>query len=626
MNNFKFSLAACIPAFLLFSCGTTPGGKFKDGDSATAQGIDTTTKYFDFPGATKWDDSWSKENVVVYHWKSEPGGLHPTNNLDAGPTRMVFEYLHRFFVSTDIERLTARPDLLKRMPEPSADGLTWTYELRDEPTWDDGSQLSVDDVIFTLMAWECPYTDDAYARSSIDNVKEIKRDPSNPRKFILVMRQNTIQNEIFLGDVTVMQRKFHDPENVLAKYTLAQFMDDPKFKSTPHPDLEKWAKEFNDPKYGRSPDKINGLGAYKLESWEDMNIVLVKKQNHWTSKLKDPDLYNVAYPEKIIFKVNTDDNAIALELHQQAIDASTWVSTRTLDELSRDSTFTKNYNYAFVPNFDYQFMAMNMKPAAVNRPPFFTDVRVRRAIALLTPVDELNKNYMLGKSTRMVSLVSPNRTNAFDNTLKPIPYDIEKAKQLLDEAGWKDTDGDNIRDKMIDGKKVQFSCEILIASGPVYEHIAADVANAMYPAGIKANVRTLEFGAMNEAVKAHQFDLYLGAWQQSFLAEDYKQIWHSTSYSNGGSNYAGYGNPAADALIDSIRIAIDPVKRVALEKRLQKIVYDDQPYVFLFSSVRKVVIHKRFDNGDIYYEKPGVHLSSLRAMSPGKMAKMTTIN
>jgi peptide/nickel transport system substrate-binding protein len=625
MNNFKISLAACIPALLLFSCGTTPEGKFADGDSSQAQGIDTSVKYIEMPGATKWDESWSKDNVVVYHWKGAPAGLHPTNNLDAAPTRVIFDYLHRFIVAADLERLVTRPDLIKRLPEPSADGLSWTYELRDEPTWDDGSQLSVDDVIFTLMAWECPFTDNAYARSSIDNVKEIKRDASNPRKFILVMKTSYIQNENFMGDVVVMQRKFHDPENVLAKYTIAQFMD-PKFKDTPHPDVEKWAKEFNDPKYGRSPDKMNGIGAYKLESWEDQNIVLVKKQNHWTSRIKNPDIYDTAYPDKIIFKINTDDNAIALELHQQVIDVSSWVSTRSLDELSKDSSFTKNYNYAFVPNFDYQFLGMNLKPAAVNRTPFFTDVRVRRAIAMLTPVDELNKNYMLGKSMRMVSLVSPIRKGVFDNSLKPIPYDVEKAKQLLDEAGWKDTDGDNIRDKMIDGKKVQFSCEVLISSGPVYEHIATDVANAMYPAGIKVNVRTMEFGAMIETIKAHQFDLYLGSWQGTFVTEDYKQIWHSSSYSNGGSNFNGYGSAASDALIDSIRVTIDPSKRIPMEKRLQKLVYDDQPYVFLFSSVRKVVIHKRLDNGDIYYEKPGVHLSNLRPMSPGKMAKMTTIN
>jgi peptide/nickel transport system substrate-binding protein len=131
---------------------------------------------------------------------------------------------------------------------------------------------------------------------------------------------------------------------------------------------------------------------------------------------------------------------------------------------------------------------------------------------------------------------------------------------------------------------------------------------------------------MAEGIMAHQFDMYLGAWNGSFVTEDYKQVWHSSSYSNGGSNYVGYGTPASDALIDSIRVTLDATKRIAMEKRLQKMVYDDQPYVFLFSAVRKVVVHKRFANGDIYYEKPGLFLSHLKAMSPGRMAQMTTIN
>lgn len=622
MNLKKSPAIWCLPALILISCGG-PEGKIPR-DSLHVQAADSTLKFIRVKGATQWDPSWSKENVVVYHWKGEPDGIHPTNNLNLSPTRVIMDYTQRFCISTDMEHLKIRPDILKKLPDVSADGLSWTYELRDEPTWDDGSQLSVDDIVFTLMAWECPLVNNAYARSSIDNLKEIKRDPSNSRKFILVMKGPYIQNENFLQDIPVMERTFHDPGNVLSKYTLEQFYD-PKFPDAKHPDLDAWAKEFNDPKYGRDLGLLNGLGAYKITSWEDKSIVLSRKPNHWTSKISNPGMYDRALPDKIIFKVNVDDNSVALELHQQTIDASSWVSTRGLVDLLKDSSFTKNYNAAFIQTFDYQFLGMNMKPEEVNRPPFFTDVRVRRAIAYLTPADELNNNYFYGKALRMTSVVSPIKKEVYNNDLVPIPYDVEKAKKLLDEAGWKDTDGDNIRDKMIDGKKVQFVCECLISNGPIYESIAKDVANAMYPAGIKVNVRTMEFAPLTETVIAHNFDLFLGAWQSSFVTDDYKQLW-GTSSQNGGSNIVGFGNAASDALIDSIRVTLDPAKRIPMEKRLQKMIYDDQPYVFLFSSLRKVVVHRRFDNANMYYEKPGLFLSNLRLMSPGKMATMTTIN
>ncbi|CAN5413512.1 hypothetical protein BH09BAC5_BH09BAC5_21590 [soil metagenome] len=612
-------------SFFLFAC-SSPTGKFNDSDSTKVISVDSTVKFMKMTQATKWDPSWSKENIVVYHWKSGPGGIHPTNNLNLSPTSVIFDYTQRYLIASDFEHLKIRPDLIKTLPEHSEDGLRWTYELRDEPKWDDGSQLSVDDVIFTLMAWECPLTDNAYAKSSIDNLDKIERDPANPRKFIMVMKGPNIQNENFIQGIPILERTFMDPDNVLSKFTIAQFTDS-KFAPEKYPELVKWAKEFNDPKYGRSLDLLNGLGAYKVTSWEDkQSIVISRKTNHWTSTLKNPDMYNTSYPDKIIFKVNQDDNTIALELQNQTIDASSWVSTKGLADLQKDSDFMKNYNSAFVQDFGYQFMGINMKPAATNRTPFFTDVRVRRAIAYLTPVDELNTNYFLGKALRMTSMVSSIKKEVYNNSLQLIPYDIEKAKKLLDEAGWKDTDGDNIRDKIIDGKKVQFSCEIVIANGPIYENIANDVANAMYPAGIKLNVRTMDFAALTEAVTAHKFDLYLGAWQNSFATEDYKQIWHTSSYTNGGSNIVGFGNAASDALIDSIRVTLDPQKRIPMEKRLQQIVYDEQPYVFLFSSVRKIVVHKRFDNGDIYFEKPGLFLSNLRLMSPGNMSKMTPIN
>jgi peptide/nickel transport system substrate-binding protein len=617
------SLFWCLPAILLFSCGG-PEGKITD-DSTHVLSADSSFKYVHMNAATKWDPSWSKENVVVYHWKGAPDGIHPTNNLNLSPTKVIMDYTQRFVEAIDLERLKIRPDLIKKLPDVSADGLTWTYELRDEPKWDDGAQLSVDDIIFTLMAWECPLVDNAYARSSVENLKEIKRDPSNPRKFIVVMKGPYIQNESFLVDIPIMERKFHDPQNVLSKYTLDQFYD-PAFSKTAHPDLDAWAKEFNDPKYGRDLTKLNGLGPYQVTSWEDNSIVLSRKKNHWTSTLKNPTMYDRSYPDKIIFKVNVDDNSIALELLQQTIDASSWVTTHGLVELAKDSNFTKNYNYSFMNTFDYQFLGMNMKPEETNRTPFFTDPRVRRAIAYLTPVDEINQNYYYGKALRMASLVSPIKKEVYDNSLALIPYDVEKAKKLLDEAGWKDTDGDNIRDKMIDGKKVQFSCECIISNGPIYEKIANDLAKAMYPAGIKLNVRTMEFAPLTEMILTHKFDLYMGAWQSSYLAEDYKQIWGTSSHVNRGDNVVGFGNSASDALIDSIRVTLDPAIRTPMEKRLQKMVYDDQPYVFLFSSVRKLVVHKRFDNGDFYFERPGMFLSNLRLMAPGHMATMTTPN
>ncbi|TND10038.1 MAG: extracellular solute-binding protein [Bacteroidetes bacterium] len=614
---YSLSLTLAVAgAIAAVSCGDDKTGKFVDDKKGTADAkVSDQKKFIRNEPAAKWESDWSKENIVVYHWRAEPDNLHPTNGK-SNPRRVILDFTQRFILSTD----DLRPDLVKSMPEVSADELNYTYELREEPRWDDGSPVTLEDVVFSLMANKCPLTNNPHAKDYINSLKTIKADPANPRKFTMVMKSKYIQNMAFLSDIAIMQRKYFDPKNVLGKFTMEQF-DDPKFMETKHPDLEAWAKEFNDPKYGRDLAFLRGLGAYKVNAWEEkQRIELVRKKDHWTTKLPNATMYDASYPDKIILKINVDDNSISLEMKKQAIDVSTWISTVKLIELQEDANFNKNYNSQFVDNFDYQYMGLNMKPQSVNRQPFFTDKKVRRAMAMLTPVDQIIQTYLKGRATRMTSYISPIKS-CYNTDLKPVPFDLEGARKLLDEAGWKDSDGDNIRDKSIDGKKISFEFELTyIAGNPVTENIVKNISSEMYKAGIKANIRGVEFVAFYEKVQAHDFDMYMGAWAGSFYIDDPKQIWSSANWENKGSNYVGFGSAESDRLIDSIRTTPNDSVRVPMEKRLQAIIYEDQPYIFLYVPPRKVAMHKRFGNGDFYFEKPGVLLNNMRLLDGAKGA------
>lgn len=621
----KFTIALVPALLLLNSCSDTPQGKFQEEKSGTQEKkADNGDRYIHNPTATKWQSDWSTDNIVIYHWRGEPDNLHPTNGK-SNPRRVILDYTQRFLVSTDLENQGIRPDLIKAMPTISEDGLHFQYELRDEATWDDGSPVTADDVEFSIKAYVCPYTDDGYARPYFETLQALEKDASNPKKFTVVCNRKYIQNIAIFSDIVIMQKKYYDANNVLGKYTIEQFQN-ADFTKSSHADVEGWAKNFNDPKYGRDLAMLTGLGPYKVTAWEDkQRIELTKKANHWTSKVAHPTMYDAAYPEKIIFKIVTDENATNLELKKQAIDVSTWIGTHSLVELQQDSDFNRNYFSAFVPNFNWLYLGMNMKPEAANRPAFFTDKRVRRAMALLVPADQMNKDYMEGKAIRMSSIVSPMRKADYNTDLNPLPYDPEQAKKLLDEAGWKDTDGDNIRDKMIDGKKVKFSFELLIMTGnPVSANIAKDTKESMYKAGVDVNIKALEFVTFYNQLDTRQFDMCMGSWAGSSGPEDYKQIWHSSSWENKGSNFVGFGTPESDALIEKIRVTMEDSLRIPMEKELQKIIYDEQPYVFLYSVPSKTAIHKRFDHADMYFDKPGVYLSNLRAMTAGTMATTVT--
>lgn len=600
------ALSLALIAALFYRCSDNPTGKFKN-DPQNKGADQTLTANFVHHENAPWQKDWSTKNVVVYHWRGEPDNLHPTNGKSAS-RRVVLDYTQRFLVGVDLENLTLRPDLVKTLPTVSENELEHTYELRDEPVWDDGQQLSVDDVIFTVKAQLCAYTNNAHVKPYLENIRDIRKDESNPRKFTLSMSEKYIQNVAVFADLPIMQRDFYDKNKMLEKYSIAQLID-PKFSD---PELENWAKQFNDNKYGRDLAFLNGLGAYKVSNWEDkQRLELTRKENHWTAKLPSPTIYDRAYPEKIIFSIILDETALKLGLKDQSIDASYWVSTTGLIDLQKDPQFNRNFYSEFLPNYNYQYLGMNLKP--INRQPFFTDVRVRRAMAMLIPIDKVNATFFANKASRLASMVTPIKKNVYNSDLKLIALDIEGAKKLLDEAGWKDTDGDNIRDKVINGQKVKFEFELAyMNSSPIFTDIMKMITDGINQAGVKANPRPQEFVRFYELAQQHDFDMIFGAWNGSFYADDYKQIWHSDSWNNKGSNFVGFGTPESDQLIEEIRHTTNDSLRIIKEKKLQELIYNEQPYIFMFTALSKVVIHKRFANNDMYYEKPGIYLSNLR--------------
>ena len=604
-------------AFCLQSCGSdAQEGAAQEESAAVTQNVsltDTKQTYVEIEDAQNIDPKWSKDNVVVFHFIGEPDDLHPTNGNAASRT-FIFEYTQGRLIGTDFANLDARAELVKSMPEVSENQLEFTYELRDEPTFDDGQQLSVEDVIFTLKAAKCPLVDNPHAKPYLENLKDIVVDPQNPRRFTLVMKKPYIQNIFFLASNPIIQRSYFDPQNVLSAFTIPQF-DDPNFNPDSYKDLNDWASEFNSSKYGRTPEFLVGLGPYQVSAWDPgQSITITRKANHWVDKIKQ-EPFDVAYPEKIVFKINKDKNSQMLEFKSQVMDASTYLSTTALSELQADAEFNNNYHSRFTDTYNYWYAGMNTKPDGIEFQKYFTDKRVRRAIALLTPVDDMNAVINEGRNTRMIGPVSPLK-KSYNSNLQPLPYDPEEAKRLLDEAGWTDTDGDNIRDKVIDGKKVKFSFTLnYMTTQDTWKQAALMMKESFYKAGLEAKLNALDFAIHYDNAKNHRFDMMLAAWAGSSVPSDFTQIWHTKSWVSKGSNFTGFGTAESDALIDSIKVTLDDAKRIPMVKKLQEIIYEEQPYVFMFASTRRNVIHKRFGNADMYFERPGVILNNLRLLS-----------
>jgi len=599
-------LAFTILLFLFISCNNHKSLNLPETNSSSLKR---------FEDAQTILSSWSDKNTVVIHVIAEPDNLHPTNGNSA-PRSEILQYTQRNLLYIDFANQKIVPGLVSSMPEISADGLNYSYVLRDGIHWDDGSLLKVEDVIFTAKAFACPLTNNPAVRFYWENVENILHNPSQKNKFTIVMKKKHIQNITFLTGFPIMQQSFHDPKNILSSFSFSQFSDT-SFKNNPPVAIQDWAKEFNNDKYGREPAFLNGLGMYSISQWlNGQYIILDRKKNHWTQH--STDYHEVSYPEKIIFKLNKDEASQILEFRSQNMDVSSNMPVEAFLQLKTDEEFQKNYNQTMMPTFNYTYVCFNEKPDGIKHKKLFDDFKVRRALTMLTPVDNIiqmiYKQYS-NQCKRVVSNVSPIKSE-FNSELKAIPFDIKAAEKLLTDAGWTDTDEDGTLDKNIDGEKIKMEADLIyLSSTPEWKNIALLITEEMSKAGVKINPVAMELKLFLEKAKTHDFDLILGSWSGTGLPEDYTQLWHTSSWQNHGSNYAGYGNAESDSLIDLLKSEMNDSIRIILSHRLQKRIYDDQPYIFLYSNLKRYVIHKRFANQMIFSERPGILLNMLRLMS-----------
>lgn len=551
----------------------------------------------------------TQNNTLVVHLLNEPEDMHPTNGASAVRAEINL-YTNLSLLRVNYKTGELLPCLAKALPVVSSDGLNYNYELKSDMTWDDKSPITAHDIAFTTKASKCLYTNNIGLKPYWENIEDIIVDSNNDKKFTIKMKRPYILNTWFWTDFPIIQATFYDKQNVLAKYNNAQLTDSTFLKSKP--DIKQWADEFNSPKYSTDPQFMSGAGPYKITKWDKgVSITLEKKKDHWSENCQE-NWYCQANADKIILKLNSNNASALLELKNGLIDVSTMIDYASFTELSKDDKFTQNYTLKLADTYNYTYVAMNMKPDGKTHKKLFTDVAVRKAMALLTPYDQINKTLYENNNKRVVGPISPNKID-FNTDLKPLQYNVNQAKELLTQAGWTDTDNDQILDKIIDGEKVKFEFNINFMSGSkVWEDLAKQLAESFGKANIYVMLNPLDYNGFFNAVTGHQFDMSISAWQSSATPEDFSQLWSSASWINNGLNFTGFGSPQSDALIDSINISVNETKRIELSKRFQKLVYDEQPYIFMFTQTRRVIVNKKWDNLEIYTEYPGVLLNTLK--------------
>jgi len=550
------------------------------------------------------------KNTVVAHILSQPDGLHPCND-NSVMRSFIFNYTQKFIVGMDLESLENIPVLSENLAEISEDGLSYTFKIKDGIKWDNGEPFTAEDVEFSTKATLCHLTNNAQIRSNYSTViKSIQLYDNDPLKFTMHAQGVHVNNKIIIGGITMMQKSYWDPNGILDKISFDQIISR---NFTESEEISDWFNAFNHADNGYQPDKLVGLGPYQVDEWVPSQYITIVRKDNWWGKDSE-SIYDKALPEKIIFKVIREDASAYLALKNQELDATTSVGTVKLMKLQEREYFNKNYHSEFKDRYAYNYIGLNMKPDGIKNKPFFVDQKVRRAMAYLTPVDEIIEVMVHGKASRQAAQIS-HLKSTYNDTLKLIPLDIEKAKELLTEAGWVDSDGDNIRDKVINGEKIKFKFKLSYMTSPITKEIVLMIKESMYKAGVVADPTPMDFSLFYKNAQDHNFEAMLGGWGGSASYSNPMQLWHTSSWASKGSNFCGFGDAASDALINLANSSLDSAAHTEALWRLQARIYNDQPYVFLYSTKNKIAIHKRFDNRNTYFERPGLMLNNLKLNS-----------
>ncbi len=204
--------------------------------------------------------------------------------------------------------------------------------------------------------------------------------------------------------------------------------------------------------------------------------------------------------------------------------------------------------------------------------------------------------------------------------MQAYPYDLEKAKALLQAAGFEDRNHDGVLEDAA-GKPFEFKLSFF-QSKEEYKRYVLLLKDLYAKAGIRMIPFPLEWPVLLERIKNKEFDAVTMGWT-SEVESDLYQTFHSSQALNNGDNFISYKNPQLDKLIDAARRTIDETQRMRLWQQAERIIYEDQPYTFLMSPLDLQFVDRRFQN--VHMTKLGLNFANLLGMNLGPLPLETYV-
>ncbi len=494
----------------------------------------------------------------------QPRYLNPifcqTSDVDMDLSRILFSGLVKYDKDRNII-----PDIAKEFSI-SEDKKTYIFKLREDVVFHDGERLTADDVVFTIQAIQNP----EYKSPISENFEGVKVEKINDFEVKLELAQPYVP---FINNLTVGILPCHLWENI-----------EPKSAAL---------AEFNLKPVGSGPYKFSSLK--KDKTGQIKSILLEKYENYYAS---------IPYLKSLTFKFYSDADELIRAYNKKEVEGISFLPISKKDEVDK----IKNSNLFRIKLPQYFAIFLNQEKSEALK-----NSNVRKALSYATNRRELIDEALNGEGVISHAPI-PEGFIGFSETLEKYNFDPEKARSILDEAGFKDEDGDGIRKK--GETKLEFT--LLTTDWPEYVKTAELLKKQWKKIGVNLNLRRETVGTITQDyIRPREYEALLYGEIIGSDPDPYP-FWHSQEARDPGLNLALFKNEKADNLLVKGRKEFDTEKRAEYYQEFQEILVEELPAIFLYNPIHlylttdklkglqleKVVIpSERFGNVNEWYIK-----------------------
>lgn len=420
--------------------------------------------------------------------------------------------------------------------------------MRDDMVWSDGEPITAHDVAFSFQAIMNPEVPAVAVRSGTDKLRWVHAYDD--------------QTVVFFHKEPLATNQWNILFPIIPRHVYEESMrEDPTLSTSDyHLNLEQ--------------HPIAG-GPYQVTRLVRNQEIVLERREDWY--LRDgQQVRQKPYFREVRYRIIEDPNTALLafkggEIDEYELRAEQW-TTQTVDE-----EYYENNTKAYGTEWTYGYIGWNVET------PYFEDRRVRQAMAYALDHREMIETICFNLYEPGQGIFHPTSWMFPEDGPEPYQQDLDRAEELLDAAGWADSDGDGIRDKVIDGRKTDFEFNVLLPSGSeTGERILELLKNNLDQIGVICNIRPTEFTVLQENARTHKFQALTMAFGTGTDPYTNENLWTTEAINTGGRNYSLYSNPEVDALFEAGGKEFDREKRAEIYGRIHNILWEDQPFMWLY--------------------------------------------